>query len=71
MSYPLAVADGPDALDPEVLREWLGDALGRRVTHVAVEQLPGGHANGAWRLDVTMPDESRRMVLKAPRSPSR
>ena len=64
------MVNGPDALDPEVLRDWLGDALGRPVTHVAVEQLPGGHANGAWRLDVTMADESRRMVLKAPRSPS-
>ena len=48
--------DGADAPDPEVLREWLGDALGRPVSQVVVEQLAGGHANGAWRLDVTMGD---------------
>jgi aminoglycoside phosphotransferase (APT) family kinase protein len=67
----VAVDDaGPDVLDPQVLREWLGDALGCAVAHVAVDQLPGGHANGAWRLDVTVADEVRRMVLKAPRSPS-
>jgi aminoglycoside phosphotransferase (APT) family kinase protein len=65
-----SVVNGPDVLNPEVLREWLGEALGCAITHVVVEQLPGGYANGAWRLDVTVAGEVRRMVLKAPRSPS-
>lgn len=64
------MVNGSDALDPEALREWLVDALGRPVTNVVVGQLLGGHANGAWRLDVTVADEVRPMVLKAPRSPS-
>src|SRR5439155_9679949 len=33
-------------------------------------RLPAGYANGAWRLDLTVGDEVRRMVLKAPRTPS-
>jgi aminoglycoside phosphotransferase (APT) family kinase protein len=56
--------------DPEVLREWLTDALGRPVGHVDVELLPQGHANGAWRLELETDDGRRRMVLKAPRAPS-
>ncbi len=64
------VVDAAERPDPHVLGEWLRDALGCGVTHVVVEQLPGGYANGAWRLDVTVEDDTRRMVLKAPRSPS-
>jgi aminoglycoside phosphotransferase (APT) family kinase protein len=67
MTGAVHAADRPDA---EVLGEWLRDALGCPVTRVVVEQLPGGYANGAWRLDVTVGDDTRRMVLKAPRSPS-
>jgi aminoglycoside phosphotransferase (APT) family kinase protein len=61
------IAERPDA---EVLGEWLRDELGCPVTRVAVEQLPGGYANGAWRVDVTVGDDTRQMVMKAPRSPS-
>ena len=67
MTGAVQAADRPDA---EVLGEWLRDALGCPVTRVVVEQLPGGYANGAWRLDVTVGDDTRRMVLKAPRTPS-
>jgi aminoglycoside phosphotransferase (APT) family kinase protein len=62
--------NAPEAPDAEVLRAWLRDALGCAVTRVVVDQLPGGYANGAWGLDVTVADDVRRMVLKAPRSPS-
>jgi aminoglycoside phosphotransferase (APT) family kinase protein len=59
-----------DAPDPHILRDWLADALGRSVRDVAVELLPAGYANGAWRLDVETDDGMQRMVLKAPRQPS-
>ena len=49
MTSAVQAADRPDA---EALGGWLRDALGCPVTRVVVEQLPGGHANGAWRLDV-------------------
>jgi len=62
--------DSPDAPDPEVLRGWLADSLGRRVERVAVERFPAGYANGAWRLDVETAGTVQRMVLKAPRVPS-
>jgi aminoglycoside phosphotransferase (APT) family kinase protein len=62
--------NAPEAPDADVLRDWLGDTLGCTVTRVEVEQLPGGYANGAWRLDVVVADDVKRMVLKAPRSPS-
>ncbi len=67
MTGAVQATERPDA---EVLGEWLRDALGCPVTRVVVEQLPGGYANGAWRLDVTVADDLRQMVLKAPRSPS-
>jgi aminoglycoside phosphotransferase (APT) family kinase protein len=61
---------GPDVLDPELLRHWLAGELARPVTNVMVGPILGGHANGAWRLDVTVDDAVRPMVLKAPRAPS-
>ena len=51
MTGAVQATERPDA---EVLGEWLRDALGCPVTRVGVEQLPGGYANGAWRLDVTV-----------------
>jgi aminoglycoside phosphotransferase (APT) family kinase protein len=59
-----------DAPDPEALRDWLTDALGRPVRRVEVELLPAGYANGAWRLEVETDHSTRRLVLKAPRTPS-
>ena len=38
---------GPDAPDPDILRDWLAEALGAPVHAVAVELLPAGYANGA------------------------
>jgi aminoglycoside phosphotransferase (APT) family kinase protein len=59
-----------DAPDPHILRDWLTATLGRPVHDVAVELLPAGYANGAWRLEAHTGDGIRRMVLKAPRQPS-
>jgi aminoglycoside phosphotransferase (APT) family kinase protein len=70
MSYALRVMNGADTLDPEALRDWLDGALAGPVTKVLVGAVLGGHANGAFRLDVTVGGEARPMVLKAPRQPS-
>jgi aminoglycoside phosphotransferase (APT) family kinase protein len=59
-----------DAPDPTIVRDWLTEALGTPLRDVAVELLPAGYANGAWRLDADTDDGRRRMVLKAPRQPS-
>lgn len=59
-----------DAPDPDILDDWLTEALGTSVRGVEVELLPAGYANGAWRLDAETDDGVRRMVLKAPRQPS-
>jgi aminoglycoside phosphotransferase (APT) family kinase protein len=60
----------PEAPDPERLRAWLSEELDRLVARVGVELLPTGYANGAWRLDVELPEGHECMVLKAPRTPS-
>jgi aminoglycoside phosphotransferase (APT) family kinase protein len=59
-----------DAPDPDILRDWLTEALATRVRAVGMHLLPAGYANGAWRLDAETDDGTRRMVLKAPRQPS-
>lgn len=59
-----------EVIDPDVLQEWLSDAIGQPIEGVALELLPQGHANGAWRIVADTPDGPRRMVLKAPRNPS-
>ncbi len=59
-----------EVLDPIALRAWLSDALGVPLTHLELELLPQGHANGAWRIVAEADGSSFRMVLKAPRVPS-
>jgi aminoglycoside phosphotransferase (APT) family kinase protein len=59
-----------DAPDPEILRDWLAEALGVPVRQVDAELLPAGYANGAWRLEAETDSTVARMVLKAPRVPS-
>ena len=59
-----------EVIDHAALREWLSDALGAPLTHLELDLLPQGHANGAWRIVAEVDGSPRRMVLKAPRDPS-
>ena len=54
------------ALDVELLRTWLADAVDPTTTSVTAHRIDGGNASGAWRLDLTTSTGTKPLVLKAP-----